>query len=265
MITYFPPVAGTNYSSGSAPWNMQVSRGLVPGCTAVNIFAASDNVGTTAAMGGLQILWGYTGTTAYAYAASAATMNLVSSSATDTGTAQILISGLDTNWNIISETLTLNGTTVVPTVNSYLRINSIIMTTPATGQTSNVGIITLKNLANTVTYASIAVGSGRSSMSQYSVPAGYTLYVQNINQYSGNAAGNSTYVNYRARVTNNNVTPANTLTALDTTWGANYQVLRTNPFPYTQKSDVQWQFSVNTGTHAVGLILEGILISNTAA
>jgi hypothetical protein len=264
-ITYFPPIAGSTASSSSAPWNIQVARGLVPGCTSVNIFASSDSVKTIASAGDLQTLWQYTGTTAYAFPAAAAQMHLVSSSATDTGTAAVLINGLDSSWNAISETLSLNGTTVVTTVNSYLRINSIIMTTPATGQTSNVGIITLKNLANTITYASIQVGDGRSFMSLYSVPSGYTLYVQNINTYSGDAAGGSAYVLYRARTANNNVTPANTITALSTTFAGNYQVLRTNPFPYTQKSDVQWQFAVNNGTHSVGLILEAILISNTAA
>ena len=266
-ITYFPPSPTiiNNYSTASAPWNWQVARGLVSGATSVNIFASSDNVKTIASMGGEQVLWQYTGTTPYVFPTSAQQMNMVSTSATDTGTARVVINGLDTNWNAISETITLNGTTDVVTVNSYLRINSIIMTTPATGQTSNVGIVTLKNTANTVTYASIPTGDGRSFMSLYSVPAGFTLYVSNINAYSGNAAGGSAYVLYRARTTNNNVTPANTITALSTTFEGNYQVLRTNPFPYTQKSDVQWQFAVNNGTHSVGLILEGILISNTAS
>jgi hypothetical protein len=265
-ITSFPnyQILNNSYST-SAPWNMQVARGLVSGCTSINVFAASDNVGTTASMGGLQILWELTGTTAYVFPSSAAKMNLVSTSATDNTTASVLISGLDTNWNLISETLALNGTTAVQTVNSYLRVNSMSMVTPATGQTSNVGTVTLKNLANTVTYARMTIGYGRTAMSIYSVPSGYTLYVGNINIFSGDASGNSSYVNYQAKTTNNNVSPANTITALNTTFGGAYQVPRSNPFPYTQKSDVQWQFSVNTGTHSVGLVLEGILISNTAS
>lgn len=266
-INYFPPnpIVINNYSTSSAPWNWQVARGLVTGATSINVFAASDNVKTSASMGGEQILWESTGTTAYVYPTSAQQMNVKSSSATDTGTAQVLISGLGATWNLLTETVTLNGTTDVTTTNSFLRINSIAIVTPATGQTSNVGLITVKNTANTVTYAQITATYGRSSMSLYSVPSGYTLYVSAINIYSGDASGNAAYVNYSARTVNNNVTPVNTITALNTTFGGNYQVIRTNPFPYTQKSDVQWLFSVNNGTHSVGLILEGILISNTAS
>jgi hypothetical protein len=260
-ITSFPQqTLNNNYTSASAPWNLQVSRGLVSGCTAINIFAASNNVGT----GTLQTLWENTGTTSYAFPSTAAQMHITSSSATDTGTASVLINGLDSSWNLISETITLNGTTVLTTVNSYLRVNNMVMVTPATGQTSNVGTITLKNLANSVTYAQITPAYGRTAMSIYSVPSGYTLWVNNINIFSGDGNGGNAYINYQAKATNNNVTPANTITALNTTFGLVYSVIRTNPFPYTQKSDVQWQFSTNTGTHSVGLILEGVLISNTA-
>jgi hypothetical protein len=260
-ITVYPPMAGTTTSTVNAPWNWQVSRGKVPGATAINIFAASNNVGT----GSPVTLWELTGTTAYAFPASAQQMHMASSSATDTGTAKVLITGLNGSWNAISEILTLNGTSNVTTVNSYLRVNNMTMSTPATGQTANVGTITLKNLAGTVTYAQITATYGRTAMSIYSVPAGYTLWVANINVYSGDGNGGNAYINYQARVANNNVTPANTITALNTTFGGNYQVLRTNPFPYTEKSDVQWQFSTNTGTHSVGLILEAVLISNTAS
>jgi len=252
-ISVYPPVSST-------PWSMQVSRGLISGVSAVNIFASSTNVGT----GTPVTLWENTGVTAYAFPATAQLMNMASSSATDTGTAKVLVSGLDANWLPISETITLNGTSNVTTTFLYLRINSLIMVNPATGQTTNVGTITLKNTGGTVTYGQIGIGAGRSFMSVYSVASGFTLYVTNINAYSGGATG-AAYVNYRALATNNNVAPANTITALSTTFSGSYQVLRTNPFPYTQKSDVQWQFSVNSGTHAVGLILEAALISNTAA
>jgi hypothetical protein len=189
-------------------------------------------------------------------------MNVKSSSASDDSTAKVLISGLDTNWNALTETVALNGTADVDTVNSFLRINSVIMTAAGTGQTSNAGTITVKNQANTTTYAQIAIGAGKTFMSIYSVPVGYTFYVNNINAYSGDANGGSSYINFEAVSTNNY--PANpvTITAVNTTFANSYQVLRTNPFPYTQKSDVQWKFGVNSGTHSVGLILEGILVKS---
>lgn len=256
-IETFPSASGSTESTLNAPWGLQVARGLVSGATSINIFAAAANVSTTT-----QTMWEGL-PTAYAFPATAIRMNVASTSAVDTGTAKIFISGLDANWALLTETVTMNGTTNVLTTGTFLRINSITMLTPASGQTSNVGVITVKNPGSGVVYAQMAATYGRSAMSLYSVPAGYTLYVTNINAYSGDANGTS-WVVYRARTTNNNVTPANTITALDTTFNANYQVLRTNPFPYTQKSDVQWQFAVNSGTHSVGLILEAVLMLNTA-
>jgi hypothetical protein len=240
------------------PYLLAVAEGLVPNVSSVNIFAASDNVKT----GAVETLWELTGTTAYAFPATAQTMNVKSSSASDNSTARVLISGLDTNWNTLTETVALNGTADVDTVGSFLRINSVIMTAAGSGQTSNVGNITVKNQSNTTTYAQITAGRGKTFMSIYSVPVGYTFYVNNINAYSGDGNGGSAFINYEAVSTNN--FPANpvTITAVNTTFGLSYQVLRTNPFPYTQKSDVQWKFSTSTGTHSVGLILEGILVKN---
>ena len=258
-ITTYPPIAGSTASTSAAPWELQVARGLVPGATAINIFASSDNVKT----GTPQTLWELTGTTSYAFPTSAPQMHVVSTSATDNSGSYVIISGIDGSWNLQTETLPMSGTTVVMTTKSFLRINSVAFT-PTTGQTANVGTITVKNIAYTLTYAQITATYGRTAMSLYSVPGGFTLFVTNINVYSGDASGNSNWVIYRARTINNAATPPSTITALDTTFGANYQVLRTNPFPYTQKSDVQWQFATNTGTHSVGLILEALLIDNTA-
>ena len=58
----------------------------------------------------------------YAWPGSALTMSVVSSSASDTG--QVLISGLDANYESIFDVVTLNGTTPVTTTNQFFRITS---------------------------------------------------------------------------------------------------------------------------------------------
>jgi hypothetical protein len=89
------------------------------------------------------------------------------------------------------------------------------------------------------------------------------MYITSINAFNGDAApGNA--INYQVKSTNNAQTNPVTLTVLQTAWDQKYQVIRNNPFPYTQKTDIQWQYSTASGTHSVGLILQGILISNTA-
>jgi len=239
---------------GNIPYYLAVAQGLIPNTSQVNIFAFSDSVKTT-----FYTLWELTGTTQYAFPASAVTMTLASTSASDNTRATILINGLDSSWNLISETIALNGTSNVTTVNSYLRINNMIMTSTGTGQTTNVGTITAKNSG--ITYSVISIGVGRSQAAVYSVPNGYTMYITSINAFNGDAApGNA--INYQVKTTNNAQTNPVTLTVLQTAWDQRYQVIRNNPFPYTQKIDIQWQYSTASGTHSVGLILQGLLVKN---
>lgn len=249
--------SSNNESTTSADFLTQVARGKVDGASQVNIFAYSEQVKIT-----YYTLWELTGTTQYAFPASAVVMTLASTSASDNTQATVLISGLDAAWALQTETVTLNGTTNVTTAKSFLRINSMVLTSPGTGQASNVGVITAKN--GGVTYAQINAGIGRNQAALYSVPNGYTLYLYSINAFNGDAsAGN--FLNYQVKSTNNALTNPVTLTILQTSWDTQYQVIRQNPFPYTQKTDVQWQFSTNAGTHHCGLILQAVLISNTAA
>ena len=248
-------VNSTNYTEiGNIPYLLAVAQGLVPNNSQVNIFAFSDNVKTT-----FYTLWELTGTTQYAFPASAVTMTLASTSALDNTRATILINGIDSSWNLISETIALNGTSNVTTVNSYLRINNMIMTSTGTGQTTNVGTVTAKNSG--ITYSVISIGVGRSQAAVYSVPNGYTMYLISINTFNGDAApGNA--INFQVKSTNNAQTNPVTLTVLQTAWDQRYQVIRENVFPYTQKTDIQWQYSTASGTHSVGLILQGLLVKN---
>ena len=76
----------------------------------VNIFGFNRTIGTD-----FETIWDDGGN--YTFLTSAATMDIVSSSASDT--MQVLISGLDANYNETSETLTLNGTTSVSGTTSF--------------------------------------------------------------------------------------------------------------------------------------------------
>lgn len=249
MITSFPNIPSSQ-STLASPWALQVARSKVDGASQVNIFAFNNSVGTS-----LIPVW--ENATTYTFPASALTMTLVSTSASDNSTARVVISGLTTAYVAVSETVALNGVTGVTTVNTYLRINSMVLTVAGSGQTTNVGTITAKNGATT--YAQINVGIGKTQMSIYSVPAGFTMYALNINAFQGDSA--SGYVNYRIQ---SRIDTGPQLTVLQTSFRQAYEVLRANPFPYPEKSDIQWQFSVNTGAHSVGFIFEGVLISNSA-
>jgi len=100
------------------------------------------------------------------------TLYVASTSASDTYFVQL--SGLDANYNQITETLTLQGTTHVATTQDFYRLNSAIY---LDGSASNIGNIEVHIGSTTGTIvARIDAGQGNSSMSIYTVPAGYTAY-----------------------------------------------------------------------------------------
>jgi len=249
MITSYPNSAITNTESSLAlPSYLQVARGLVTGASVVNIYGYQASVGTT-----FIPIW--ENTTTYTYPGSASTMLLWSSSGSDTNVS-VLISGLDSSYNLLSETLTLtNGTTGVTTANSYLRINGI----QVAGTVNAVGIINLGNAGKTVQYAEIAAGNGKSQAMIYTVPNGYTFYLTRVNAYT-NQVGNlsSSYCTYRVFTQNS----SGLITILlQAPFGNSYTSYRVAPRAYAAKTDIQWQANTPSSTAAVGIAVEGILIA----
>lgn len=97
------------------------------------------------------------------------------------GALAVLISYLDDEFTQKYEIVIMNGTGVVPTVNTNLyRINGmrVIGTGTAAGFTNKpTGAIQLRNLADTPVYTNITAGFTRARNAAYTVPAGKTLYV----------------------------------------------------------------------------------------
>jgi hypothetical protein len=236
----------------NAPWELQVARGKVTGVSTISVFGYSTSVGSS-----FISLWN--NGVAYAFPSVANTLTFVSDSASDDANSSVLITGVDSSWNPISETVFLNGTSPVTTTKSFLRTNTVIMASPGTSQLTNIGNITGTN--GGVTYANIGAGVGKMQNSWYSVPNGYTFYFNQIQSYGDNTTGNS-FAQFRARITNNNVPRPVQLSLLQTAFQTNYGIMRVSPVVYTQKTDVQWQFSVNSGTHSIACIVEGFLIDN---
>lgn len=105
----------------------------------------------------------------------AANLYIGSSNAADTSVT-LLVSGLDINYNVISEVIStsaVSGTTYVATVNQYYRLNSVINI----GSKACVGNISLKygsSSGTVVGYVDSVSQQHRASI--YTVPAGYTAY-----------------------------------------------------------------------------------------
>jgi hypothetical protein len=243
------------------PFELQVSRSQISYHSPTNIFG----YGTTPATAGLfRTVWENMATTEYVFPSSAVTMSIVSASAGDTATVTIV--GLDTNYAPISENIVLNGTTGVSTVNQYLRINSMFVSSGSA--TNPAGVITLTN--GGTTYAQINTGVfngttsslGATQQAAYTVPAGYTFYGFRYGAYSSFNGNSANYTTYRA-ITNSASGVQKLI--VQTPFNTTYEVQRHFPFPYPEKTDLRFQVASSAATAAVVSVnIGGVLIKDDA-
>ena len=153
---------------------LDVARGLVTGMSPVNKFGRNQDVDA-----GTEDLWAQGGL--YVEATAASVVNFVSSSAADaaagTGARTISVTGLNGSNVEVTETLTLNGTTNVPTVNSYNFISRVIVLTAGSGGANAGTIIGTATGGGTPLLISVAIGINQSQIGIYKVPAGKSAYI----------------------------------------------------------------------------------------
>jgi hypothetical protein len=232
------------------PFELQVSRGQISFHSPLNLFGNTTALGSTA----FGPMWeGLTGAGgAYVYPGSAIQMSLVSSAA---DTAVITVNGLDANYNVISENVTLNGTTPVTTTKSFFRINNM-----QTFSGNATGAVTLSNSGTT--YAKITAGNGDTQMSLFTVPAGYTFYQTYYQADTNTSVTSGAYVKLRTYLVDN--AAGGVIHALNqTAFVQQLQVPLQFPVAFGEKSDIQYQLLGAGGAGAVAdIYVGGVLIKN---
>jgi len=168
----------------SEPFELQVSRGQIPGHSVLHKFGAvpSMSINTTGTIWDID-------DTLYPWSAltSAGTLTVDRASASDANKV-ITIQGLDADYKEISENVTLTNATGNATTQSFIRVYRAFM---HNGSAANVGNIDIK--ISTTIIARITAGKAQTLMGVYTVPAGYSLYltqgVMSV-QSSADATGN---------------------------------------------------------------------------
>jgi hypothetical protein len=224
--------------------NIQVSRGLIRGAVARNIFGYQASVTTS-----FIPAWEFA--SVYAYPGSAITMTVTSASGSDDGKT-LLIQGLDANYAEISDVVTINGAGDINTNIPFFRINDVILTSG----TTNVGLITIQNTGKTVNYAGIRAGDGRNQASIYTVPANKEFYLYRIDAFSNDstAAKPGLFKNFSQNSNGQQYNVART------TFYNQMNIQRRIPFKYSEKTDIQFQLQTASGTHEMNVFGEGILV-----
>jgi len=131
-----------------------------------------------------------------------AAQEIVSSSANDaaagTGARTVLISGLNSSYNEISETVTLSGTTPVALTKTYLRINAMAITLAGSGGV-NAGNLTVRTVAGSTTLAVMAAGENTLLQGVYTIPNKYRGYLLMYRALRNATNGFNVLVNYRTQ------------------------------------------------------------------
>ena len=234
----------------NAPWELQVARGKVASVTSINIQGYNSAMPSSWCTA-----WELANSVGdYVYPPSSVAMTFTSGSAES---LTMTVSGLDSSYTPKSATVTFTNSTtgtVTSGTNLFYRINKMQITS-----NNSVGNISATN--NGTTYSYIAIGTGQSLMSAYTVPAGYTFYLLRVVAYTTNN-GNQ-YCTYRIStqtISGGITTPQIVLTA---PFQQVYSTLRVVPRAYSANTDIKWQL-YQTSPAPGSVQLEGILIPNSA-
>lgn len=166
----------------SSNFNINVALGLIEGVEFRSVFGSSD---VDEGIVNEQVL-GDGMTVRYPFPSSPAQMTLVSDSTADdsggTGAEMILVRGNIADNVELFEIILLDGTSPVTTVNSYRRINSIVVVSVGSGG-KNAGTITIKNSSDLL--AQINPGNNISRTAIYSVPDGISAVLNSFELLTG--------------------------------------------------------------------------------
>ncbi len=241
--------------------DLAISRGHSIGYRTLYKFGYNPDVDTQE-----ETVWGNAGN--YIWLDSAVNMFVSSTSVNDSGTGTgartILIQGLDENYNEIEETITLNGQTQVTTELSYLRIYRSFVTLAGSNQGTS-GVIYIGSsgstggVPNSSVYASISVGN-QTQIAAYTVPAGYTLYVDEINFTAAVSQSNKlVHCKFNSRDYESNVFRTRFVQVIQSN-----QLIQSFKYPqgFAEKTDLECRVSTDTTNTAIGASFQGVLIKN---
>lgn len=151
----------------NVPFGLAVQRGSVANFSGIQKFgrntAVSSTEETIANQGGI-----------YSYISTAGTATVTSSNTGADNNGTVLIEGLDSNYDQVSETATIGGSA---TTQTFLRVNRATLITANTG-TTNSGNISITVDSTTAGY--IPANYGQTLQCVYTIPAKHKAYLVQI-------------------------------------------------------------------------------------
>ena len=161
------------------PWELQVARNQIAFHKNVFKFGFNPDINGTE-----ETIWDVGGI--YAYPGSAVAMTVTTDAgtpATDNG-VKVVVQGLDSDYNEVSQEVTLAGAGTATTTQTFLRVFRAYVS----GSQEPTGNLNITN--GGTTYARITVGENQTLMAMWTVPAGYTGFLDHVNIATGTTNAN---------------------------------------------------------------------------
>lgn len=143
--------------------------------------------------------------TGFPVTGTAETLEIFSSDAADTaagtGARTVVIEGLNFDYDEITETVTLNGTTGVLTTQEFWRVNRAFVETAGSGE-ANAGNITIRMSTTTANLmAELPAGTSQTQQTSFTVPRNHSAYIFNFQSslVRSNGAAGSGQISIRVR------------------------------------------------------------------
>ena len=253
---------GNIINSFGAASNIPIAAGLVDGYSNIHKFGRNPNVG-----GAPETIWQNGGVYSYLSAASTVYVSAVDATndnPTGTGARTVTVQGLDTNYNVVEETLSVNNTegsveflrvfrAFVATAGSILTNDDIIKISTGAGGTGTI-LATIGIIGTGTTF-----GLGQTQLALYTIPAGKTGYLTNW-QVGGGTYNDSITATLLAREQDGANVPFRSRDIMDVPGGfhtRNYNV----PYRFPQKTDIEVRAIASTGS-VVSSSFDIILVDN---
>lgn len=231
---------------GSEPFELQLSRGQIPGHSFRHVIGEVPSMSNNESGS----LWDVNDTL-YPWSAFDTPGTLsVARASTEDADKNVIINGLDADFNEITETVVLTAASGNTTTNTFARVYTARMN----GTSENVGNVTITRAGTTV--ALINAGVGQTIMGVYTVPAGYTAYLTQGVMTIQNTADATGKFYYRV--------PGDRFIIghLFEVASSEYLYSFTCPLRLPQKTDIDVRASVRTNNAKVTSAFDMILIKN---
>lgn len=243
-------IASVSQRGKFEPFELQVSRGQIAWHKRLLKFGNNPLINETE-----ETVWENGGI--YVYPTSAIILTATSSAGATDSAIAMTVSGLDANYNEISENIVLSGSGTATTTKQFLRVNRAFVT----GSKATTGVVSFTN--NGITYATVN-SDNQTLMALWTVPAGYTGYIIQTDVTVLTEANNKFgTIRLVTRL------PGSVFRTQDLFSAQNSNVTRTYsiPLPVPEKTDVEFRAigsSANSALH-VSATFEMIYIKNDGA